>query len=110
MRFIAEIDLFEGRAQALRDLLATDAAQGRLVFASFNWTEKVDLATVMRQRRGIAEIVNMQQLVVTSCLLQSITDEWSSPVQREAQDTHTGVVWLGEQGLGLRRIVPLPPA
>ena len=59
MRFIAEIDLFEGRAQALRDLLATDAAQGRLVFASFNWTEKVDLATVMRQRRGIAEIVNM---------------------------------------------------
>jgi len=110
MRFIAEIDPFEGRAQALRDLLATDAAQGRLVFASFNWTEKVDLATVMRQRRGIAEIVNMQQLVVTSCLLQSITDEWSSSVQREAQDTHTGVVWLGEQGLGLRRIVPLPPA
>lgn len=110
MRFIPEVDPFNGRAQALQDLLATDAAQGRLVFASFNWTEKVDFATVMRQQRGIAAVVNAQQLVVKSALLQAITDEWSSPVQREAQDAHTGVVWLGERGLGLRRIVPLPPA
>ncbi len=110
MRFIPERDPFDGRADALRDLMRTESTEGRLVFASFNYAIRVDLDTVLRQQKAISEVVNTQQLVVKSALLQEVTDDWSLAEQRHAQDVHAGVIWLSERGLGLRRIVPLPPA
>lgn len=70
----------------------------------------MDLDTVLRQQKAISEVVNAQQLVVKSALLQAVTDDWSLAEQRHAQDVHAGVIWLSERGLGLRRIVPLQPA
>jgi len=110
MPFIPERDPFAGRADAPRDLVRTEAGEGRTLFVSFNWASRVDLNTVLRQQKAISEEVNAQQLVVKSALLQAVTDDWSLAEQRHAKDVHAGVIWLNERGLGLRRIVPLPPA
>jgi len=108
LRFIPESDPLGDRAGALRAFI--DAAdKGGLIWASFNWTERVDLATTLRQEAAISAVVQERQLVVKTALLQAITDDWPPPAQRQAQDTHAGVIWLSERGLGLRRIVSLPP-
>ncbi len=108
MRFMPEPDPPGDRAGALREFIAT-AGEGGLIWASFNWTERVDLETTLRQEEAITAVVKERSLVVKTALLQTITDDWPSSAQRQAQDTHAGVIWLSERGLGLRRIVPLPP-
>lgn len=108
LRFIPESDPLGDRAGALRAFIDA-AGAGGLIWASFNWTERVDLATTLRQEAAISAVVRGRPLVVKTALLQAITDDWPPPAQRQAQDTHAGVIWLGERGLGLRRIVPLPP-
>lgn len=107
MRFIPEPDMPDDRAGALRHFVET-AGEGGLIWASFNWTERVDPETALRQEMAITEQVNARRLVVATALLQAITDDWPSPAQRRAQDTHAGVIWLSAHGLGLRRMVPLP--
>jgi len=108
LRFIPEADPLGDRAGALRAFIE-GAGENGLIWASFNWTERVDLATTLRQEAAITAVVNTRHLVVKTALLQAITDDWPPPAQRQAQDTHAGVIWLSERGLGLRRIVPLPP-
>lgn len=108
MRFIPETDPLGDRAGALREFVET-AGEGGLIWVSFNWTERVDLETTLRQEGTISAVVNNRRLVVKTALLQAITDDWPPPAQRRAQDTHAGVIWLSERGLGLRRIVSLPP-
>ena len=109
MQLIRETDPRSERAAQLRELMQTEAAQGRLVFVSFNWTEQVDLETVMQQQEAIAAVVNTQRLVVKTALLQKITDEWQPMDQRRAWDLHTGVIWLNDRGVGLRRMTALTP-
>lgn len=108
LRFIPEVDPLGDRAGTLRAFVE-GADEGGLIWVSFNWTERVDLATRLRQEPAITAVVNTRHLVVKTALLQAITDDWPSLAQRRAQDTHAGVIWLSERGLGLRRIVPLPP-
>jgi len=108
MRFIPEADPLGDRGGALRAFVAAADHDG-LIWASFNWTERVDLATTLRQEDAITAVTKARPLVVKTALLQAITDDWPPPAQRRAQDTHAGVIWLSERGLGLRRIVPLPP-
>jgi excisionase family DNA binding protein len=108
LRFIPEADPLGDRGGALRAFVA-GAGDAGLIWVSFNWTERVDLATTLRQEGAIAAVVAGRPLVVKTALLQAITDDWPPPAQRRAQDTHAGVIWLGERGLGLRRVVPLPP-
>ena len=109
MRFIPDADPLGDRAGVLRAFIETAGHDG-LIWVSFNWTERVDLETTLRQEDAIAAVVKDRPLVVKTALLQAITDDWPPPAQRRAQDTHAGVIWLNERGLGLRRIVPLPPA
>ena len=108
MRFIAEPDPIGDRAGVLREFIEGTGEDG-LIWVSFNWTERVDLETTLRQEEAISAVVQSRELVVKTALLQAITDDWPPPAQRQAQDTHAGVIWLSERGLGLRRIVPLPP-
>jgi excisionase family DNA binding protein len=108
MRLIPEPDPLGDRAEVLRGFVENTDHDG-LIWVSFNWTERVDLETTLRQEDAIASVVKDRPLVVKTALLQAITDDWSPPAQRRAQDTHAGVIWLSERGLGLRRIVPLPP-
>ncbi len=107
MRFISEPNAPDDQAEALHRFVEA-AGAGGLIWASFNWTERVDMETALRQETAIAERVNARRLVVKTALLQAITDDWTSPDQRRAQDTHAGVIWLSERGLGLRRMIPLP--
>jgi excisionase family DNA binding protein len=90
MRLIADPDPLGPRAGTLRAFIEA-AGTGGLIWASFNWSERVDLETTRRQE-------------------EAITDDWPPSAQRQAQDTHAGMIWLSERGLGLRRIVPLLPA
>ncbi|MDQ6907916.1 MAG: helix-turn-helix domain-containing protein, partial [Chloroflexota bacterium] len=99
MRFIPEADPLGDRAGALRAFLEGANHDG-LIWASFNWTERVDLETTLRQEDAIAAVVDSRPLVVKTALLQAITDDWPPPAQRQAQDTHAGVIWLSERGLG----------
>ncbi|MCA1725163.1 MAG: helix-turn-helix domain-containing protein [Thermomicrobia bacterium] len=108
MRFIPEADPLGDRGGALRAFVEAANHDG-LIWASFNWTERVDLETTLRQEDAISTVVDNRPLVVKTALLQAVTDDWPPPAQRRAQDTHAGVIWLSERGLGLRRIVPLPP-
>ena len=109
MLLIQESDPRTARAARLRELMQTEAAQGRLVFVSFNWTEQVDLETVMQQQKAIAAVVSTQRLVVKTALLQKITDEWLAADQQRAWNLHTGVIWLNERGVGMRRMTPIAP-
>lgn len=108
MHFVSDPDPINDRAGALRAFIEAAGERG-LIWASFNWAERVDLETTLRQEAAISALIKERQLVVKTALLQAITDDWSPPAQRQAQDTHAGVIWLSERGLGLRRIVPLPP-
>ena len=57
----------DDRAEALRAFMETTGAAG-LVWASFNWTERVDLATTLRQEEKIATLVKERPLVVKTAL------------------------------------------
>jgi len=91
MRFMLEPDAPGDRAGTLRQFVET-AGESGLIWASFNWTERVDAETALRQEEGIAAQVNTRRLVVKTALLQAITDDWPSVAQRRAQDTHAGVI------------------
>ena len=96
-----------GRAEALRRLVAGESGSGRTVWASFNWTEAVDLATATKQQEELGEIVDASQLVVKTAVLEEVSDDWPPEEQRRAWAAHTGTVWLTRHGLSLSRFVPL---
>ena len=107
-RIIPEGGPLGGRTQALRRLLE-EASSGRTIWASFNWTERVDLATVLGQQEEMAELVGASQLVVKTALLEEVSDAWPMREQRRARVAHAGTLWLSERGLALSRFVPLSP-
>lgn len=98
------------RAGTLRQLVEKEAASGRTVWASFDWTEAVDLQTALQQQEAMAELVGASQLVVKTAVLEEISDSWPADERRRARAAHSGTVWLSERGLALGRFVPLPPA
>lgn len=108
-RFAQDRDPLDGRVEVLRDLIAEVDDTGRTIWAAFNWTKQVDLDTALRQQEALTEMVDTQQLVVKTSVLEQVVDEWPSTTLRRAQAAHTGVIWLSEMGLVLSRVGPLPP-
>ena len=106
-RFVSEGGLSGGRAEDLGRLVK-EASSGRTIWASFNWTEAVDLETALGQQEEMARIVDESQLVIKTALLEEMSDLWPSEERRRARAAHSGTVWLSEQGLDLGRFVPLP--
>jgi excisionase family DNA binding protein len=96
------------RAQTLRRLLKEAAVGGRSLWASFNWTERVDLDEALRQQEALGEVVRGAQLVVKTAVLEDAAEAWTLKEQRKAQEAHSGTIWLTEGGLGLSRVTPLP--
>ena len=109
-RWSAEVDPAAGRVAALRGLLADEAAAGRSVWVSFEWTEQVDLETALRQQEELAALVDASQLVVETAALEEVADEWAPTAQRWARRTHRGQIRIARDGLLLSRVVPLPDA
>ncbi len=106
-RIVPETSPLGGRAEALRRLVDGESGSGRSVWASFNWTEAVDLATAIGQQEELAELVDASQLVVKTAMLEEISDDWPPGEQRRAWAAHAGTVWLTRRGLSLSRFVPL---
>jgi excisionase family DNA binding protein len=98
-----EEDPLEGLEEVLGRLAEEQAAEGRTVWASFNWVRKVDLQTAFEQQERLTEIVDARQLVVKTAALEEAIDEWSSAELRRAQSLHSATILATESGLSLRR-------
>lgn len=109
-RFVQDRDSPDGRVETLREFVTeVGGTGGRTIWATFDWTEQVDLDTALRRQEALMELVEERQLVVKTAVLERVIDEWSSATLRRAQVAHSGVIWLSESGLVLSRVRPLPP-
>ncbi|QIN81455.1 helix-turn-helix domain-containing protein [Rubrobacter tropicus] len=105
--FVAEKDPKVPRADALRRFIKEQAAEGRTIWATFDWTQSASLEEALEQQEALTEIANAGQLVIKTALLERVTDEWTAEERRRAQAAHAGMIWLSEAGLSLSRVTPL---
>jgi len=103
-----EEPLDETREDQLVRLLAEEASEGRIVWASFNWVRQVDLETALEQQKRLTELVDTRQLVVKTAALEEAIDEWPSSMLRRVQSAHSAIILASEEGLSLSRATPMP--
>jgi hypothetical protein len=110
LRFIFEPEPQQGgRAEEHRRLLSEQAdGGGRSVWVSFNWAEQMELEAALKRQQTLQEVVEVSQLVVKTCVLEEVVDEWPGKMLRRAQVLHTGMIWLTESRLALNRVTPPP--
>ena len=108
-RFVSENGSPTGRVNVLRQMVEEEAERGRGVWASFNWIRQVELEEALRQQQELARLVQENQLVVKTAVLERVLDEWPTAGQRQAYTTHSGTLWISESGLAFSRVTPLPP-
>ena len=100
----------EGREDALGRFVEEQAAEGRTVWASFDWALQVDLDTALEQQERLAEIVDAGQLVVKTAALEEAIGEWSSAEFMRAHSSHSATILASESGIFLSRGTPMPPS
>ena len=103
--FVAE-DPAEERTGAL-GRISEEAGGGRTIWATFNWTERVDMDRALAQQEALTKLADGRQLVIKTAVLERVTDGWSPTERRRAQTSHSGTIWLSEAGLSLSRVTPL---
>ncbi len=108
-RFHPESGSPVGRVDALRQIVEEEAKSGHTVWASFNWIRQVDLEEALRQQQELTQLVQENQLVVKTAVLEGVLDEWPTAGQRQAYTTHSGTLWIAKSGLAFSRVTPLPP-
>jgi excisionase family DNA binding protein len=109
LRFVAEHSPGERRKE-LRRLAAEEADSHRPLWVDFNWEERIDLDTALRNQEELTAFVEDSQLVVKTSVLEGTLDTWSGAAQRRAHALHGGgTIWLSKAGLSLCRVVPVPP-
>ena len=107
MLFVDEKDPASGRVGSLRRIVAEEAESGRTIWATFNWTEGVDVEAALAQQEALTELADAGQIVVKTAVLEEVTGGWSAGEHRRARLSHSGVIWLSEGGLALSRVTPL---
>lgn len=105
-----EQDPLGARADLLGRFVEEEAGEGRTVWASFDWTLRVDAREALEQQNRLAELVDARQLVVKTAAIESVIEEWSSVEFRRAQSEHSGTILASESGLSMSRSTPLPSA
>lgn len=103
-----EEDPLGGREDQLGRLIEEGVAEGRTVWASFDWALQVDLETALEQQNRLTDLVGAQQLVVKTAALEEAIEEWPSSAFRRAQSSHSGTILAYESGLSLNRSTPMP--
>jgi hypothetical protein len=99
----------EERTEVLRRVLEGEAQGGRTVWASFNWTEELDVDKAIAQQEALTELADARQLVIKTAVLERLADGWDPGERRRAQASHSGTISLSEAGLSLGRVTPLSP-
>ena len=102
-------DPVEERTDGLRRVIERGDGDGRTVWASFNWTEQLDVDRAIAQQEALTEFADARQLVIKTAVLESVADAWEAGERRRAQASHTGAISLSEAGLSLARVTPLSP-
>ena len=108
LRLSPERGPVEGRISEIEKLFEEEAHSGRAIWVSFNWAEDVDLDTALRQQTALRNFVDGRRLVVKTAVMEGIFGNWPPEIRREAQEAHSGMIWLSNAGLSLSRITPLP--
>ena len=108
MLMVAE-DPVEARTDALRRVLGGVAGSGRTIWASFNWTEELDVDRTIAQQEALTELADARQLVIKTAVLEQVADGWDPGERRRAQTSHSGTISLSGAGLSLGRVTPLSP-
>jgi hypothetical protein len=89
--------------------LVEESSEGdRTFWANFNWDLSMDVDEALDQQRLLTKLVEDSELVLMTAILEEDLDEWPGKIQRRAQVTHTGTVWLSREGLAMSRVTPLP--
>ncbi|HSK83654.1 MAG TPA: helix-turn-helix domain-containing protein [Rubrobacter sp.] len=109
-RFVAETDPVNGRTDALERLVAEEAEVGRTIWASFDWTEQVNLDVALRQQEALKELADARQLVVKTGVVEEAATGWPVAELRRAQMVHSGTIWIAEAGISLSRVTTPRPA
>lgn len=104
---MAAEDPAEERTEGLRRILEGKARGGRTVWASFDWTERLDVERALAQQEALTEFAEARQLVIKTAVLERLVDEWGPGERRRAQASHSGTISLSEAGLSLGRVTPL---
>jgi excisionase family DNA binding protein len=90
--------------------LVKEAAEGRALWASFDWVRQFDLDTTLEQQKRLTEFVDAGQLVVKTAVLEEGIDEWTPSELRRIQCAYSAVILASESGLSLSRATPMPPS
>ena len=102
-------DPAEERADGLRRVLEGETADGRTVWASFNWTKRLDVDRAIAQQEALTEFADARQLVIKTTVLERVTDGWNAGERSRAEVSDSGTIALSEAGLSLARVTPLSP-
>jgi excisionase family DNA binding protein len=98
------------RREALERLLDEVSAEGRTLWASFNWVVPVELEMALEQQEKLTELVDAQYLVVKTAALEEALEEWPASALRRVQAAHSGIILASESGLSLSRATPMLPS
>lgn len=109
-RFVFVSDRYPevGRTEALERIIEERAENGgKTLWASFDWTEGIDLEDALRQQEELTGFVLEHQLVAKTAALEQSVDNWPPATQRQAQEQHSGMIWLSNSGVALSRMLPI---
>jgi excisionase family DNA binding protein len=105
LRFITESDPPNGRVEELRQVAAEASAGGRSIWVAFDWEERIDLDTALRQQEEMTKCIEDSLFVVKTSVLEEKLDEWPGTHLRRAQVLHLGTIWFSDDGrLALSRL------
>jgi excisionase family DNA binding protein len=98
------------RGEQLGRLLEEEGGEGRTVWTSFNWVKPIELQTALEQQKRLSELVDANQLVVKTAVIEEAIDQWSASQLRRVQSTHSAIILASEEGLSLSHATPMPPS
>ncbi len=85
-----------------------EVGRERFVWATFDWTQPLDLEAAIARQEELQEVVEDHRLVVLTAVLEGVLDGWPPSAYRRVRAGHPGEVWISESGLAFSRLGPVP--